>query len=311
MLLQRVDSLPEGAQWAYEVKLDGYRALAMKTSGRVYLRSRNNSDFNSKYPGIVKALGRLPDETVIDGELVALDDRGRPSFSLLQNHSSSKVPIVYYVFDVLIVRGRNVLSEQLSVRRDLLRRHILPGLGEPIRESSELDASLPDLMKAVRAHGLEGLVAKRLDSRYESGQRSGAWLKMRVNRGQEFVIAGYTPSARNFDALIFGYHEGDRLLYVARTRNGFTPASREQLYRSFAGLEMPNCPFVNLPELREGRWGQGLTAEKMKACRWLKPVLVGKFEFLEWTSDGHLRHSRFVALRPDKNALDVRREPPC
>ena len=111
MLLQLADSLPEGDQSAYEVKLDGYRVLAMKTSGQVYLRSRNNSDFNSKYPGIVKALGQLPDETVIDGELVALDDCGRPSFSLLQNHSSSKVPIVYYVFDVLIVRGRNVLSE--------------------------------------------------------------------------------------------------------------------------------------------------------------------------------------------------------
>ena len=204
MLLQRVDSLPEGAHWAYEVKLDGYRALAMKTSGRVYLRSRNNSDFNSKYPRMVKALGSLPDETVIDGELVALDDRGWPSFSLLQNHRSSKVAIVYYVFEVPIVRGRNVLSEHLSVRRDLLRRQILPELGEPIRESSELDASLPDLIKAVRAHGLEGLVAKRLDSRYESGQRSGAWLKMRVKKGQEFVIAGYTP-ARNFDALIFGY----------------------------------------------------------------------------------------------------------
>ena len=119
-------------------------------------------------------------------------------------------------------------------------------------------------------------------------------------QGQEFVIAGYTPSPRNFDALIFGYHEGDRLLYVARTRNGFTSASREQLYRRFAGLEIATCPFVNLPEAREGRWGQGLTAEKIKDCRWLKPALVGQFEYLEWTSDGHLRHSGFVALRSDK-----------
>lgn len=310
MLLQRTDSLPEGANWVYEVKLDGYRALAMKTSGQVYLRSRNNSDFNSKYPGIIKALGTLPDETVIDGELIAVDDSGRPSFGLLQNHSSSKVLIVYYVFDVLIVAGRNVMSDHLSARRDLLRRHILSKLGEPIRESQELNASLPDLIRAVRAHGLEGLVAKRLDSAYEPGQRSGAWRKMRINKGQEFVIAGYTPSARNFDALIFGYHEGDRLLYVARTRNGFTPASREQLYRRFAGLEIAKCPFVNLPELREGRWGQGLTAEKMKECRWLRPVLVGQFEYLEWTSDNHLRHSRFIALREDKNARDVRRKPP-
>ena len=122
------------------------------------------------------------------------------------------------------------------------------------------------------------------------------------------MIAGYTPSARNFDALIFGYYEGDRLLYAARTRNGFTPARREQLYRRLQGLEIPKCPFVNLPEARSGRWGQGLTADKMKECRWLKPVLVGQFEYVEWTPDNHLRHSRFVALREDKDAHDVRRE---
>jgi len=131
---------------------------------------------------------------------------------------------------------------------------------------------------------------------------------MRIGQGQEFVIAGYTPSARNFDALIFGYYEGDRLLYAARTRNGFTPARRDQLYRRLQGLEIPKCPFVNLPEARSGRWGQGLTADKMKECRWLKPVLVGQFEYVEWTPDNHLRHSRFVALREDKDAHDVRRE---
>jgi ATP dependent DNA ligase domain len=109
------------------------------------------------------------------------------------------------VFDVLILGGKNVMSEQFSTRRDLLSRHVLPKLGEPIRESEQLNASLPDLMRAVKAHGFEGIVAKRLDSRYEPGQRSGAWLKMRINQGQEFVIGGYTPSPRSFDALIFGY----------------------------------------------------------------------------------------------------------
>jgi len=122
------------------------------------------------------------------------------------------------------------------------------------------------------------------------------------------VIGGYTPSVRNFDALIFGYYEGDRLLYAARTRNGFTPARREQLYRRLQGLEIPKCPFVNLPEARSGRWGQGLTADKMKECRWLKPVLVGQFEYVEWTTDNHLRHSRFVALREDKDPRHVWRE---
>jgi ATP-dependent DNA ligase len=128
--------------------------------------------------------------------------------------------------------------------------------------------------------------------------------------GQEFVIGGYTPSPKNFDALIFGSYEGDQLLYVARTRNGFTPSLRQQLYRRLQGLEIPNCPFVNLPEKRSGRWGQGLTAEKMKECHWLKPVLVGQFVFVEWMPDNHLRHSKFIALREDKKATDVQRERP-
>jgi ATP-dependent DNA ligase len=141
------------------------------------------------------------------------------------------------------------------------------------------------------------------DSRYEPGQRSGAWRKMRVNQGQEFVIAGYTLGPKHFDAVIIGHYEGDRLIYVARTRNGFTPASRgAQLFRQFRGLETAQCPFANLPEAKSGRWGVGLTVEKMLECRWLNPVLVGQFELLEMTPDGHLRHSRFVGLREDNKA---------
>jgi bifunctional non-homologous end joining protein LigD len=158
-----------------------------------------------------------------------------------------------------------------------------------------------------RALGQEGLVAKRRDSRYEPGLRSGAWRKMRVNRAQDFVIGGYTVG-NPFDALVFGYYEGKRLMYAARTRNGFTPASRARLFEKFRGLEISNCPFVNLPELRSGRWGQGLTKEKMADCRWLKPALVGRFEFVEWTPDNHLRHTRFVGLQEHRKAQDVVRE---
>ncbi|HSU30568.1 MAG TPA: non-homologous end-joining DNA ligase [Bryobacteraceae bacterium] len=308
MLLLQTDSLPNGPAWEYEVKLDGYRALAIKTNGKLQLRSRNDKDFTFKYPAIAKALAAIPDETVIDGEVVAFDESGRPSFNTLQNYGSSQAPIFYYTFDVLILAGRDVTTEPLETRRELLRSRVLPKLHEPIRYSQDLDASLPDLIHSVRTQGLEGLVAKRRDSRYEPGQRSDAWRKMRVNRGQEFLIGGYTPSPKNFDALVLGYYEGDKLLYVARTRNGFTPASREQLFKRFRGLETVRCPFANLPETKSGRWGAGLTATKMKECRWLKPVLVGQFEFAEWTPDNHLRHSRFMGLREDKNARDVHRE---
>ena len=177
-----------------------------------------------------------------------------------------------------------------------------------MRYAGVLDASLRDLIHSVKAQGLEGLVAKRRDSRYEPGLRSGAWMKMRINRGQEFVIGGYTIGTKSFDALIFGYYQGGRLMYVARTRNGFTPALRQQLFRKFRPLEIPDCPFANLPEERSGRWGQGLTKAKMAECRWLKPLLVGQFEFLEWTADNHLRHTKFVGLREDKEARQVTRE---
>jgi bifunctional non-homologous end joining protein LigD len=308
MLLLRTEALPEGAKWLYEIKLDGYRALAIKTKGQVQLRSRNDNDFTIRYPAIVKGLAKLPDETVIDGEVVALDEAGRTSFNILQNYGSSAATVIYYVFDVPVLGGQNLTGEPLERRRELLRERILPTLSEPIRHSPELNASLADLIESVRAQALEGLVAKRRYSLYEPGQRSGAWQKLRINQGQDFVIGGYTLGSKNFDALIFGYYEGDRLLYAARTRNGFIPGLRQQLFNAFRVLETPECPFVNLPEARSGRWGQGLTAAKMKECRWLRPVLAGQFEFTEWTPENHLRHSRFVGLREDKKPLDVRRE---
>jgi bifunctional non-homologous end joining protein LigD len=173
MLLLRTGALPEAANWLYELKLDGYRALAINSVGRVQLRSRNANDFSVRYPAIVKALASLPSETVIDGEVVALDESGRPSFNILQNYGSSNGPILYYVFDVLVLAGRDVMGMPLSARRELLDRHILSKLGEPLRESPELRAGIKDLVASVRAQGFEGLVAKRRDSRYEPGQRSG------------------------------------------------------------------------------------------------------------------------------------------
>jgi bifunctional non-homologous end joining protein LigD len=143
---------------------------------------------------------------------------------------------------------------------------------------------------------LEGLVAKRRDSRYEPGERSGAWRKMRVNQEQELVIGGYTIGGGTFDALIFGHYDGSRLMYAGRTRSGFTRRLRDDLMKNFQPLETSECPFANLPEAKSGRWGAGLTAAKMDACRWLKPTLIGRFEYVEWTPENHLRHSRFLGL---------------
>ena len=309
MLLLSTDRLPDDrSKWEYQLKLDGYRAIAFKTGNTLHLRSRNDNDFSRRYPAVLRGLAKLPDETVIDGEIVALDEEGRPSFNALQNSIGSETSVVFYVFDLIVLSGRDMSAEPLTARRELLERKVLPTLADPVRYAGILEASLRDLIHAVKTQGFEGLVAKRCNSRYESGLRSGAWMKMRINRGQEFVIGGYTIGTRTFDALVIGYYEDGRLMYASRTRNGFTPALRQQLFKKFRGLEIAECPFVNLPEARSGRWGQGLTKEKMADCRWLKPVLVGQFEFVEWTADNHLRHTKFIAVRDDKRANEVTRE---
>src|SRR5262245_52133377 len=171
MLLLRSDKLPDDlTRWEYQLKFDGYRAVAFKVSGKVHLRSRNDNDFTARYPSVVRGLAKMPDETVLDGELVALDDDGRPSFSALQNFSPG-TPVVYYVFDVMVLEGRDVTGQTLDTRRELLEQHVLPALGEPVRYTGELRASLRDLIHSVKAQGLEGLVAKRRNSKYEPGLR--------------------------------------------------------------------------------------------------------------------------------------------
>ena len=158
MLLLRTEKLPEGLDLQYEIKFDGYGALAMKSGGKVQLRSRNDNDFNVRYPGIVKALAPMPDETIIDGEVVALDKDGKPSFNTLQNYGSAGAPLHFYIFDLLILEGRDVMGEPLVKRRELLEKHVLPTLTEPIRYSPVLEAKLVDLIRSVKAQGLEGLV---------------------------------------------------------------------------------------------------------------------------------------------------------
>jgi ATP-dependent DNA ligase len=191
-----VQNLPKGNEWFYEVKFDGYRCLAGRDSGRVILWSRRENLFTKQFPQIARACERLPPNTLVDGEIVALDESGRVSFNLLQHHRSKAQALVFYAFDVLIYRGRSVLKVPLYFRREVLRRVFEDIKAAPIGLSENVEAAPTDLIRVVKEFGFEGIVAKRKDSVYEPGKRTGAWVKYRVNRGQEFVIGGYTPTHR-------------------------------------------------------------------------------------------------------------------
>lgn len=245
----------------------------------------------------------------MDGEVVAIDDGGRSDFNLSQNFRAEADRIQYYVFDLLCWEGRDLSRLPLIERRELLNS-LLGSPEKRIRVSDYVEAAPRDLLSAAREQGLEGIIGKRKDSPYQPGKRSGTWIKYRVNRGQEFVIGGYFPGAHGFDSLIVGYYEGDKLMYVTRTRNGFVPASRRQVFSKLKHLVTPACPFVNLPETKRARFGEELNAEKMKKAVWLRPEAVAQIEFVEWTEGDRLRHSKFVGLREDKNPRSAIKEHP-
>jgi DNA ligase D-like protein (predicted ligase) len=301
-----VTKLPDGPDWTYEVKLDGYRAIGVKSSREVVLYSRNGTNFNKRFPQIANALRDLPADTVIDGEVVALDALGRPDFHGLQHFQATALRIRYFVFDLLILKGRDLTDLPLTERRKLLAS--IKMKSSWIRISEQFNISAADMLAAVRKQGLEGVVAKRKDGVYEPGKRSGSWAKMRINRGQEFVIGGFMPGPHGIDSIIVGNYRGKDFVYVARVRNGFVPATRRMVYEKLKPLATDKCPFVNLPETGRVRWGDLLDAEKMKKCVWLRPKLVAAIEFLEWAEGDRLRHSKFVALRDDKNPREVVKE---
>ena len=298
--------VPEGPQWSFEFKLDGYRLEAVKSAGKITLYSRRQNVLNTKFPHIAAALRDFPDETVIDGELVALASDGRPNFNLLQNYRSAESHIIYYVFDVMTLEGRDLMQLPLSERREVLRS-ILP-TNEHLGISIAVQMTAQEMIALVREQGIEGIVAKRTDSIYQPGKRTGSWTKHRISLGQEFVIGGYVPSNLGVDSLVIGFYRGSDLIYAGRVRAGFVPATRRQVFEQIKHLKTDRCPFANLPEKRAGRWGQGLTAEKMKECVWVKPEAVARIEFLEWTDANHLRHTKFIALREDKDPRKVVRE---
>jgi bifunctional non-homologous end joining protein LigD len=302
MLSETVDELPEDSDlWSYEIKLDGYRCLALRDESGVKLYSRKKNLLNSRFPTIVKALGSVEPGMILDGEIVALDDNGRPSFNLLQNSRFTAKQIHFYAFDLLVERNKNIMGLALEKRRELLAIR-LEDVADPIRLSESIDGSRQEIVAAAKELSLEGIIAKRKDSVYQPGKRSRAWLKYKINKVQPFVIGGYTPG-NPFDALIVGYYEGDDLMYVAKVRNGFVPRVRREIAQKFAGLEENSCPFANLPEKRRTQWA--LTREEMKNCIWLKPRLIAQIEFVEWTPDKHLRAAKFIGLRDDKDAREI------
>jgi bifunctional non-homologous end joining protein LigD len=296
MLALAVTKLPEGPAWTYELKFDGYRSLGLKKDCKVRILSRNGKDLTKRFASIAHALEALPDDTVIDGEVIAYGPDGRPSFNTLQNHRGAGPELRLYAFDLLALRGRDLTREPLKARREILRAEVMPLLPDSIRYSETLEASPAELIEAVREQGFEGIVAKRRDSLYEPGKRSGAWQKMRVHQKRDLVIGGYAPGGRNFDAILVGCYRGRALMFFGKVRAGFTPALRASVFKKFHGLETERCPFRNLPESRRGQWGEGVTAAEMEKCRWLKPRLAASIEYLEWTGANHLRHSKFAGL---------------
>jgi len=186
---------------------------------------------NTQYSLVFEALADLPDNTVIDGEVVALNESGRPDFNLLQHYRAEASRIHYFVFDLLVYKNRDLTCLPLIERHQVMKS-VLKLQSPRIRITDYFETSAADMLNAIRAEGLEGVVAKRKDSRYEAGKRSGSWAKYRLNSGQELVIGGYIPGANGVDAIVVGYYRGDDLIYVARVRNGFVPASRRQVFAS-------------------------------------------------------------------------------
>ena len=307
MQCKAVTDLPSGDDWTFEIKFDGYRCLAVKNGAKTTLFSRNGKRLNDRFAEVSNAVAELPGDFTIDGEIVALDEQGRPSFQLLQNSGSSRPPIFFYAFDLLNLEGEDHLDSPIERRRELLNE-LLGRPADPLRLSPLLQAPAGHILEAVQKLGLEGVVGKRAGSVYERGERSGAWIKRRINRAQEFVIGGFVPGSHGFDSLIVGVYEKKRLTFVAKVRNGFVPRIRDEIFPQLKKRIIDDCPFTNLPEKKASRWGEALTAEKMKECRWVKPELVCQVAFVEWTDGGKLRHCTFVGMRDDKAAPKIVRE---
>jgi bifunctional non-homologous end joining protein LigD len=301
----------EDRRWAYEMKWDGVRAVAYIEGAGLRLMSRNDLDITRSYPevmGLGQALG--VSGTVLDGELVTFDAGGRTSFGRLQERMhvkdpatawrlASSVPVVYLVFDVLHLEGRSTLEEPYSRRRELLEG--LELAGPSWRVPPSFTASGADVLGASRENGMEGIVAKRLDSRYRPGRRSPDWRKIKHIRTQEVVLAGWRPGRGRREgrigSLIIAVNGPDGLQYAGGVGTGFTERMLDDLARRLAPIERPTPPFP-----------RPLPRAETRDARWVEPRIVGEVVYTEWTADGRIRHPSWRGLRPDKIPDEVRRE---
>ena len=308
--------VPEGPDWLYEIKFDGVRALAIKLDGQLRLLSRNAKDFSAKYAELLEPLARLPArQAVLDGEIVAVDPEGRSSFELLQRYQSAganKPPLLYYVFDLLNLEGKDLSSLPLWQRKELARK-LLEGLSPQIRFSGSIRADTKRVVQEMQRRGLEGLIAKQKESRYLPGQRTGAWVKFKWTLQQEFVIGGYTPPQGTrgyFGSVLVGYYQAGRLVFAAKVGTGFDETLLASMHQRFQRLIRPGSPFANLPARPSRGSRGGLTPSQIRSCTWLEPKLVCEVRFTEWTRDGRLRQPVFLGLREDKPPREVVRESP-
>jgi bifunctional non-homologous end joining protein LigD len=296
--------------WMYEPKLDGYRVLAFVRDGEVKLRSRRGLDLTPAFPQIAAELAAQSSSAmVLDGELLALDAAGRPSFNALQNRTALKTlreiaaaehdtPAILYCFDLLHFAGLDLRQAPYSDRRRYLAQCLLPSAHVQLVHASDDGVALH---AAALAQGFEGVMAKRRDSRYEAGRRSAAWLKMKPTHSAEFVIGGYTrgKGARApLGALLLGYWEGDRLRYAGNVGSGFDEATLARVKKRLEPLETGEPPFAEAPS-------------QPRSTTWLRPETVAEVKFAEWTPDGYLRAPVFLRLREDVDPLGVRRSDPA
>jgi bifunctional non-homologous end joining protein LigD len=304
MLATLAEELPRGAGWIFEVKWDGYRAIASVAGSEATLTSRNGNDLTSRFEHVAKEIAKAVKTTdcVLDGEVCALDESGRSSFSAMQQGKAG-TPLVYYVFDVLEVEGEPLVDLPLVDRRKRLDV-LLDKRNRTVRLSDSFDDG-EALLQAAKERGLEGVIAKRLDSRYVEGKRTRDWLKIKTHGEQEFVIAGFTKGtgrrASSFGSLVLGYYQGDELVYAGNVGTGFNSREIEKLLDKLRPLKRPTTPFREVPKMPKVRKSDVI---------WVEPKLVCQVEFVEWTHDGRLRAPSYKGLREDKPAEDVRREEP-